>query len=165
VLAPLAVREITYRLALGQQGARLRQMAVVGGRAHRIAKAIAVLRKEYNRPLRIAALARRLGMSVSGFHHQFKAVTAMSPLQFQKQLRLQEARRLLLAGDFDATTAGYEVGYNDSSQFSREYKRLFGEPPMRDVARLRDGRVGVPVRSGPAASERGRVVRKTVLEV
>jgi AraC-like DNA-binding protein len=106
-LAPLAAREIVYRLALGEQGARLRQIAVVGGRAHRIAKAIELLRKNYDKPLRIGGLARQLAMSISGFHHHFKAVTAMSPLQFQKELRLQEARRLLLAGDVDAATAGY----------------------------------------------------------
>ncbi len=137
VLAPLAAREIVYRLSLGEQGGRLRQIAVNGGRAHRMAKAIELLRKDYDKSLRIAGLARQLGMSISGFHHHFKAVTAMSPLQFQKQLRLQEARRLLLAGDFDAATAGYRVGYDDPAHFSREYKRLFGEPPIRDVERLR----------------------------
>ncbi len=137
VLAPLAVREIVYRLALGEQGGRLRQIAGVGGRTHRITEAIAFLRENFGQPLRIPALARRLGMSVSGFHHHFKEVTAMSPLQFQKQLRLQEARRLLLLGDVDAATAGYRVGYDDPSHFSREYKRLFGEPPKRDVQRLR----------------------------
>ena len=84
-------------------------------------------------------------MSVSSFHHRFKEVTAMSPLQFQKQLRLQEARRLMLSGDYDATTAGYHVGYEDASHFSREYKRLFGEPPLRDVGRLR----GVPMENAP----------------
>ena len=136
-LAPLAVREIAYRLALGDQGGRLRQIAVNAGREHQIAKAIDLLRKGYDKPLRIASLARQLGMSMSGFHHQFKAITAMSPLQFQKQLRLQEARRLLVAGEFDAATAGYRVGYDDASQFSREYKRFFGQPPMRDVERLR----------------------------
>jgi AraC-like DNA-binding protein len=137
VLAPLATREIVYRLSLGEQGGRLRQIAVASGRVHRIAKAIEIVRGNYNKPLLIAGLARQLGMSISGFHHHFKAVTAMSPLQFQKQLRLQEARRLLLAGDLDASTAGYRVGYDDRSYFSREYKRLFGEPPMRDVERLR----------------------------
>jgi AraC-like DNA-binding protein len=142
VLAPLVAHEIAYRLSLGEQGGRLRQIAVIGGRAHRIAEAIELLRKDYNRPLRIAGLARQLGMSVSGFHHHFKAVTAMSPLQFQKQVRLQEARRLLLAGNFDAATAGYQVGYDDSSQFSREYKRFFGEPPIRDVERLRGAAAG-----------------------
>jgi AraC-like DNA-binding protein len=149
VLAPLAASEIVYRLALGEQGGRLRQIAVIGGRAHRIAKAIELLRKISDKPLSVAGLARQVGMSVSGLHHQFKAVTAMSPLQFQKQLRLQEARRLLLAGDFDAATAGYRVGYDDPSHFSREYKRLFGEPPMRDLERLRGA---APSRLAPAAS-------------
>jgi AraC-like DNA-binding protein len=88
--------------------------------------------------LRIEEFARELGMSVSGFHAHFKAVTAMSPLQFQKQLRLQESRRLMLSEDLDAGEAGYRVGYDDSSHFSREYKRHFGEPPMRDVDRLRE---------------------------
>lgn len=143
-LAPLAAREIVYRLALGEQGGRLRQIAVIGGRAHRIAKAIELVRKGYGKPLRIAGLARQLGMSISAFHHHFKAVTAMSPLQFQKQLRLQEARRLLLAGDVDAATAGYRVGYDDPSHFSREYKRLFGGPPMRDVEGLRGAVAGRP---------------------
>ena len=137
VLAPLIAREIIYRLCLGEQGGRLRQIAVSGGRAHRIAKAIELLRTNHNKPLRIAGLARQLGMSVSGLHHHFKAATGMSPLQFQKQFRLQEARRLLLAGDVDAATAGYLVGYDDASHFSREYRRLFGEPPLRDAERLR----------------------------
>lgn len=150
-LAPLAAREIVYRLALGEQGGRLRQMAAGGGRAHRISKAIELLRKDYDRPLHIANLARKLGMSVSGLHHRFKAVTAMSPLQFQKHLRLQEARRLLLAGDLDAATAGYRVGYDDPSHFSREYKRLFGGPPRRDVAALRGAVAGRPE---PAAKVR-----------
>jgi transcriptional regulator GlxA family with amidase domain len=141
-LAPLAVREIVYRLALGEQGGRLCQIALSAGRAHRIAKAIELVRKSYDKPLRIPSLARQLGMSTSGLHHHFKAVTAMSPLQFQKQLRLQEARRLLVAGDFDAATAGYRVGYDDASQFSREYRRFFGEPPMRDVERLRGSQTG-----------------------
>ncbi len=144
VLAPLVAREIIYRLCFGEQGGRLRQIAVNGGRAHRIAKAIELLRTNHNKPLRIAGLARQLGMSVSGLHHHFKAATGMSPLQFQKQFRLQEARRLLLAGDVDAATAGYRVGYDDASHFSREYRRLFGEPPLRDAERLR----------GSAASQR-----------
>jgi len=136
-LAPLAAREIVYRLACGDQGKRLRQVAVIAGRAHRIAKAIELIRKTFGKPLRIAGLARQLGMSVSAFHHDFKAVTAMSPLQFQKQLRLQEARRLLLAGEVDVARAGYRVGYDDPPHFNREYKKLFGEPPRRDVERLR----------------------------
>lgn len=138
VLAPLALREIVYRLAVGEQQSRLRQMAIGRGQVHRIARAIDVLRREYDRPLQIEALARELGMSASGLHHQFKAVTAMSPLQFQKQLRLQEARRLLLSGEYDAATAGFQVGYGDAAYFSREYKRQFGEPPIRDLVRLRD---------------------------
>ena len=141
-LAPLAIREIVYRLALGEQGGRLCQIVLSAGRTHRIAKAIALVRKGYDKPLRIPSLARQLGMSTSGLHHHFKAVTAMSPLQFQKQLRLQEARRLLVAGDFDAATAGYRVGYDDASQFSREYKRFFGEPSMRDIERLRSRQAG-----------------------
>jgi AraC-like DNA-binding protein len=136
-LAPLAMREIVYRLAVGEQQLRLRQLAVGRGRVHRIARAIEQLRQEFNRPLRIGALARQLGMSTSGLHHQFKEVTAMSPLQFQKQLRLQEARRLLLSGDYDAATAGFQVGYEDAAYFSREYKRHFGQPPIRDLERLR----------------------------
>jgi AraC-like DNA-binding protein len=137
VLAPLALREIAYRLAHGEQGGRLRQIAVISGREHRIARAIERLRTDYTKPLRVADLARQAGMSISGFHHHFKAVTAMSPLQFQKHLRLQEARRLLLAGDVDAARAGYRVGYEEASHFSREYKKLFGQPPRRDVERLR----------------------------
>ena len=137
MLAPLVMREIVYRLLAGEQSARLRQIATLGGRTHRIAQAIDRLRTDFDRPLRIEELARELGMSVSGFHHHFKEVTAMSPLEFQKQLRLQEARRLMLGEGFDASSAGYRVGYNDVSHFSREYKRLFGAPPMRDAERLR----------------------------
>jgi AraC-like DNA-binding protein len=137
VLGPLVAREIVYRLLAGEQSARLRQIATLGGHTHRIAQAIDRLRNDFDRPLRIESLAQELGMSVSGFHHHFKEVTAMSPLEFQKQLRLQEARRLMLGEGFDASSAGYRVGYNDVSHFTREYKRLFGEPPMRDVERLR----------------------------
>ena len=143
VLAPLVTREIIYRLLAGEQGERLRQIASLGGHTHRIVKAIERLRTDFDRPLRIEELAREIGMSVSGFHHHFKEVTAMSPLEFQKQLRLQEARRLMLGEGLDASSAGYRVGYNDVSHFTREYKRLFGEPPMRDVERLR----GVAVQS------------------
>ena len=138
MLGPLAVREMVYRLSIGEQRDRLRQMAVHRGRVQRIARAIELVRREFDKPLRIANLAREAGMSTSGLHHHFKAVTAMSPLQFQKELRLQEARRLLLSGDFDAATAGFRVGYEDPSYFSREYKRHFGEPPIRDIERLRD---------------------------
>ena len=137
VLAPLITREIIFRLLIGEQSARLRQIAVLSGHTDRIARAIARLRNDYDKPLRIENLARETGMSASGFHEHFKAVTAMSPLQFQKQLRLQEARRLMLGEDLDAATASYRVGYEDASHFSREYKRLFGQPPLRDVERLR----------------------------
>jgi AraC-like DNA-binding protein len=138
VLAPLIKREIIYRLLMGAQGNRLCQIAVLGGYTHHIARAVDRLRKDFNQPLRIESIARELGMSVSGFHHHFKSVTAMSPLQFQKQLRLQEARRLMLGQNLDATSAAYRVGYDDASHFNREYKRLFGSPPMRDVERLRE---------------------------
>jgi AraC-like DNA-binding protein len=138
VLAPLIKREIIYRLLMGEQGNRLRHIAVLGGYTHHIARAIDRLRKDFNQPLRIESIARELGMSVSGFHHHFKSVTAMSPLQFQKQLRLQEARRLMLGQNLDATSAAYQVGYDDASHFNREYKRHFGAPPMRDVERLRE---------------------------
>ena len=101
-------------------------------------RAVQQLRESFDKPLRIDGIARQLGMSISGFHAHFKAVTAMSPLQFQKHLRLQEARRLMLSEALDAGEAGYRVGYDDQSHFSREYKRHFGEPPMRDVERLRE---------------------------
>ena len=137
-LAPLVKREIVYRLLRGEQGGRLHHIAALGGYTHRIIEAIERLRKEFDQPLRIEDIARELGMSVSGFHHHFKAVTAMTPLQFQKQIRLQEARRLMLGEDLDAASAGYRVGYGDASHFTREYKRLFGAPPARDVERLRE---------------------------
>ncbi len=138
-LAPLIVREIVYLLLTGSQGERLGQLVALGGTAHRMVAAVERLRRDFDRPLRTEDLARELGMSVSGFHEQFKAVTALSPLQFQKQLRLQEARRLLLAEGLDAADAGRRVGYDDPSHFTREYKRLFGAPPLRHVGRLRDG--------------------------
>ncbi|MBN1812405.1 MAG: AraC family transcriptional regulator [Anaerolineae bacterium] len=137
-LLPLITREIVYRLLMGEQGARLRDIALQGGHTHRITQAIEWLRKEFDQPLRVEDLAQELGMSVSSFHHHFKAVTALSPLQFQKQIRLQEARQLMLGEGLDAASAGYRVGYNDASHFSREYKRLFGLPPLRDVERLRE---------------------------
>ncbi|HLV99346.1 MAG TPA: AraC family transcriptional regulator [Ktedonobacterales bacterium] len=137
VLLPLITREIIYRLLVGEQGARLRYLALLGGATTRIARAIERLRQDFDQPLRIEQLAQELGMSVSGLHHHFKAVTALSPLQYQKRLRLLEARRLLLGEDLDATRAAYRVGYQDVSHFNREYKSLFGVPPMRDVHRLR----------------------------
>lgn len=137
-LVPLVTREIVYRLLRGAQGRRLGQITALGGHTHRIAAAVERLRREFDRPLCIDDLAREFGMSVSSFHHHFKALTAMSPLQFQKQLRLQEARRLMLAEGLDAASAGHRVGYSDASYFSREYKRLFGFPPLRHAGQLRD---------------------------
>lgn len=137
VLGPLVRREIFYRLLVGETGARLRQIAAVGSQGHQIARAIDRLQTRFAEPLRVEELAREVRMSVSTFHHHFKALTSMSPLQYQKQLRLAEARRLMLAERLDAATAGYRVGYESASQFSREYSRQFGAPPMRDMAGLR----------------------------
>jgi len=137
VLAPLIMREIVYRLLRGAQGARLSHLLASRGDTRRISKAIGHLREHFDEPLNIENIAHELGMSVSGFHHHFKSVTAMSPLQFQKQIRLQEARRLMLGEDLDAASAGFRVGYEDPSYFSREYKKLFGAPPQRDLAKLR----------------------------
>jgi AraC-like DNA-binding protein len=137
-LAPLIKREIIYRLWMREQSDRLRQIAALGGYTPHITKAIEHLHQDFDQPLRIDSIARELGMSVSGFHHHFKAVTAMSPLQFQKRLRLQEARRLMLGEGLDATSAAFRVGYHDASHFNREYKSLFGLPPRRDMERLRE---------------------------
>ena len=137
-LAPLVVREIVYRLLKGAQGPRLRHLTSFGGEAHRIARAVEMLRQRFDKPLRIEDLAGNSNMSVSAFHAQFKAATAMTPLQFQKELRLQEARRLILNEDTGAAEAGFRVGYNDPSHFSRDYKRHFGKPPLRDIQRLRE---------------------------
>lgn len=137
-LAPLIKREIIYRLLVGEQSSRLRYVTGVGGNPQRIAEAIARLHQEFDQPLRMEEMASKLGMSVSSFHHHFKEVTSMSPLQFQKHLRLQEARRLMLAERLDANSAGSRVGYDDTSHFNREYKSLFGSPPRRDVEHLRE---------------------------
>lgn len=136
-LAPLVLREITYRVLAGPQGARLRQIAAAGAPAHRIAGAIRWLRDRFADPLRVESLARQARMSLSGFHQHFKAVTGLSPLQYQKRVCLQEARRLMLDEGLDATSAAFRVGYESPSQFSREYRRLFGTPPRRDVAALK----------------------------
>jgi len=138
VLMPLITLEIVYRLLAGEQGARLRHLATLGGYTPDIAKAVERLRHDFDQPLRIEQIAQELGMSVSGFHHHFKAVTAMSPLQFQKRLRLQEARRLMLGEDLEAALAASRVGYYDASHFNLEYKSLFGVPPVRDIQRLRE---------------------------
>ena len=123
-LAPLITREIVYRLLLGEQCDRLRHIALQGSHTHRIARALERLRRDFNQPLRIESIAQELGMSVSGFHHHFKAVTAMSPLQFQKRLRLQEARRLMLGEHLEAASAGYRVGYDDASHFNPTFRPL-----------------------------------------
>src|SRR5512147_2188983 len=137
ILAPVIEREIFYRLLVSDQGARLRQMASAGSQSQQIARAIHWLKDNFTRPLRIDDLAAHVNMSTSTFHHHFRAVTAMSPLQYQKWLRLNEARRLLFSENQDATTAAFQVGYESPSQFSREYSRLFGAPPLRDITNLR----------------------------
>lgn len=137
VLAPLAEREILYRLLMGGQGHRLRQIARAESKLTQVNRAIELIKRDFRKLLRIEDLAARANMSLSSFHQHFKVVTAMSPLQYQKQLRLQEARRLILGQAIDAATAGHHVGYDSPSQFSREYARLFGQPPLRDIARLK----------------------------
>lgn len=137
ILAPMIERELLYRLLTGELGPRLRNLAVAESQTHQISRAIDWLKTNYTRPLRIEELARTVHMSASSLHHHFKAVTAMSPLQYQKHLRLQEARRLMFAEMQDAASAGHRVGYESPSQFSREYSRLYGAPPLRDIAQLR----------------------------
>jgi AraC-like DNA-binding protein len=138
VLLPLVTREIIYRLLKGEQGDQLRHLALLGGYTPTTARAVEHLRQDLDQPLRIEQLARELGMSFSGLQHHFKAVTALTPSQFQKRLRLLEARRLLLGENIDAKGAASRVGYQDTSHFNREYKSFFGVPPMRDVQRLRE---------------------------
>jgi AraC-like DNA-binding protein len=138
VLQPLYTREIIYRLLMREQGGRLRHLTISGGYTPSIARAVKLLLQNFDQPLRIEQLARELGMSVSSLQHRFKAVTALSPQQFQKHLRLQEARRLMLGEDLDAKGAAYRVGYQNAAHFNREYKSFFGVSPMRDVQRLRE---------------------------
>ncbi|MDR7088418.1 AraC family transcriptional regulator [Cellvibrio fibrivorans] len=137
VLAPLLMREIIYRLLQGEQGETLAQIALAGSHAQQIGKVINTLKRDYHKNLRIDDLAREACMSSSSLHAHFKTITNMTPLQYQKQLRLQEARRLLFAEQLDAATVSHRVGYESPSQFNREYHRLFGLPPVRDIARLR----------------------------
>lgn len=137
VLSPMILREIVWRLMAGENGAALRQIAAQDGRLAQVNTAIAWIRAHYAEPLRIDALAARVGMSETSLYRHFRVVTAMSPLQYQKQVRLQEARALLMSQPGDVAGAGFAVGYNNPSQFSREYNRLFGLPPGRDVQRLR----------------------------
>jgi len=125
--------EIYYRLLTGEQGARLRRFVLAGTNSNRVAKAVSWLKENYTAPLRVEALAEIANMGVSTLHHHFRAMTAMSPLQFQKHLRLHHARELMLSGSLDATTAALRVGYESPTQFSREYRRMFGHPPLRDV--------------------------------
>jgi AraC-like DNA-binding protein len=139
-LGHLIQREIVYRILRTPQGERLRAIATTGDLSHRTARAITWLRANYAKPLRMEELAATARMGVSTLHHQFRALTAMSPLQYQKQLRLQTARQRMLMDGIDATSAAYEVGYESVSQFTREYGRFFGQPPMRDVKALRDGK-------------------------
>jgi AraC-like DNA-binding protein len=137
ILAPIIKREIFYRMLTGDQGIRLRQMASAGSQGNKVARAIEWLKENFTEPLRIDDLAAQVNMSSSTFHHHFRTLTAMSPLQYQKWLRLNEARRLMLTESRDAATAAFQVGYESPSQFSREYSRLFGNSPLRDIASLR----------------------------
>ncbi|MDC7787672.1 AraC family transcriptional regulator [Rhodoplanes sp. TEM] len=138
ILAPLVERELLYRLLRGEQASALGQIAHGESRLQQVNRAIGWIKRNFREPFRIERLAEEARMSPSTLHEHFKAVTAMSPLQYQKQLRLQEARRLILSQAADAASAGHAVGYDSPSQFSREYRRLFGLPPLRDAARLRD---------------------------
>ncbi|MDG2521879.1 AraC family transcriptional regulator [Caulobacter segnis] len=137
ILAPLVEREILYRLLTGDQGARMAQIAMADNRLQQVNRAISWIKQNYSRPFSVDSVASEAGMSASALHQHFKTVTAMSPLQYQKQLRLQEARRLIVAQNMDAASAGHAVGYDSPSQFSREYSRVFGAPPLRDAARFR----------------------------
>lgn len=136
-LSGLIEREIVYRILRGPEGARLRAIATLGDQSHRTAKAIAWIRANYAKPLRVEDLAHMAGMGVSTMHHHFRALTSMSPLQYQKQLRLQAARTRMLMDHVDAATVAFEVGYESPTQFNREYSRMFGQPPMRDIRTLR----------------------------
>ncbi len=133
ILSSLIQREIIYRLLRSPQGKHLRAIATLGEQSHRTAKAVEWLRINYAKPLRVEELATMARMGVSTLHHQFRSLTAMSPLQYQKQLRLHVARERMLSEGLDAASAAFEVGYESASQFNREYRRFFGEPPMRDI--------------------------------
>lgn len=145
-LAPLIEREILYRLLSGPHGAALRYLAVADSHLNQVSRAIALIRNGFDRQLRIGDIAAAAGMSPSSLHEHFKAVTKMTPLEYQKQLRLQEARRLMLSEGATAGSAGFAVGYDSASQFNREYARLFGAPPRRDIERLQtSGSLLMPV--------------------
>jgi AraC-like DNA-binding protein len=135
-LSGLIQREIIYRILRGPEGARLRAVATLGDQSHRTAKAVAWITANYAKPLYLEELAQIASMGVSTLHHHFRMLTAMSPLQYQKQLRLQSARSLMLNNGLDAASAAFEVGYESATQFNREYSRFFGQPPMRDIRAL-----------------------------
>jgi AraC-like DNA-binding protein len=143
VLAPLALREFHYRLLMSPYGSAIAQMAIAGSNTHKIGQVIRRIKSHYSEPIRVEELASLANMSPSSFHQHFKAVTAMSPVQYQKRLRLTEARHMLLAEQADAASAAYRVGYQSVSQFSREYARMFGAPPRRDVEGLRNAPTAV----------------------
>ncbi|QAR32661.1 AraC family transcriptional regulator [Geovibrio thiophilus] len=143
ILSSVIQREIFYRLLVGEQGIRLRQLAVTGTQSQQIARAVLWLKANFSQPLRVNDLAEMANMGTSTFHHHFRSMTALSPLQYQKQLRLQEARRLMLTEHIDAASAAFQVGYESPSQFSREYSRLYGAPPVRDIVALRLQAAGV----------------------
>jgi AraC-like DNA-binding protein len=140
-LSGLIQREIIYRLLCGPEGARLRAIATSGDQSHRTARAISWIRDNYAKPVRVDDLAEIAAMGVSTLHHHFRVLTHMSPLQYQKQLRLQAARGRMLVEGLDASTVAFEVGYESVSQFNREYSRYFGQPPMRDIKALREGKL------------------------
>jgi len=142
ILAPLIRREIFYRLLVGEEGVRLCQLATTGTQSQQVARAVSWLKSNFTKPLRVDELADMANMGTSTFHHHFRVMTALSPVQYQKQLRLQEARKLMLTENLDAASAAFQVGYESSSQFSREYSRLYGAPPVRDVMSLRQQVVG-----------------------
>jgi AraC-like DNA-binding protein len=135
-LAPLIRQEILYRLLKGEQGPRLRQIATVGNHGYHISRAIDWLKGNFDKPVKVEEMASKAGLSLSAFHNHFRAITAMSPLQYQKRMRLNEARRLMLTEHIDASRAAFQVGYESPSQFSREYSRQFGAPPARDIKNL-----------------------------
>jgi len=144
VLSPLIIREILYRILQDKQGDLIKQFAMIGSHANSIAKVIQLINTDFSKPLRIEDLAKKVNMSTSSLHNQFKKVTAMSPLQYQKLIRLQEARRLLFAESSEAADVSFQVGYESPSQFSREYARMFGLPPISDINRLRDSLSSFP---------------------
>lgn len=137
VLAPLIEQELLYHLLVGEQGARLRDVAIKGSQGHQVSRAIQWINQNFSQQMVIDELAGVVSMSKSSLHHHFKALTTMSPLQYQKTLRLHEARRLMLIEQLDAASASYRVGYESPSQFSREYRRVFGAPPLKDIALMR----------------------------